>query len=312
MFSGRAFARPEKAQNGKDFRSGNGKESEEAMSMSQRGYFANQEDMRELVRLLKQGQMLTETAGGVLPEQDDLGRFHDLLDLACGPGEWAMTLSQASPLLHIVGVDLSNQMIAYAQSRVTAANNQHVQFQVADLSQGQLAFPDECFDLINTRLLIGFMKHDRWPLLLSECFRLLRPGGIIRTTEYLNITSNDPTIQRSDWVALEAWRRAGRAWTSGPETTGFEERMPALLGEAGFIEISSRTFDINFGIDSPYHEFLLENFAEVHRLSITFLTQLSLGSEQDIEELAHHLLALKKKPGLSANWNFLCLTGVKP
>src|SRR5579859_5304651 len=103
MFWGRAFARPQRAQNGK--------ESEELMSMNQSGYFANQEDMRELVRLLKQGQMLTETAGGVLPEQDNLCRFHDILDLACGPGEWVMALSQASPLLHIVGVDLSNQMI---------------------------------------------------------------------------------------------------------------------------------------------------------------------------------------------------------
>ena len=33
--------------------------------MSHSGYFADQEDMRELVRLLKQGQMLTETAGGL-------------------------------------------------------------------------------------------------------------------------------------------------------------------------------------------------------------------------------------------------------
>jgi SAM-dependent methyltransferase len=280
--------------------------------MSHSGYFADQEDMRELVRLLQQGHMLTETAGGVLPEQDDLRRFHDILDLACGPGEWVMALSKASPLLHIVGVDLSQRMIAYAQSLIPAARNQDVQFQVADLSQGQLAFPDESFDLINARLLLGFMKQERWPALLSECFRLLRPGGIIRTTEYLNITSNDPIIQRSDWVALEAWRRAGRAWTSGPQTTGFEERMPALLGAAGFVEISSRGFGVNFGTGSPYHEFLLENFAEAHRLSSRFLTQQNLGSEREIEELAHDLLALKNKPSLTASWNFLCLTGKNP
>ena len=99
--------------------------------MSHSGYFADQEDMRELVRLLKQGQMLTETAGGVLPEQDDLRRFHDILDLACGPGEWVMALSKASPLLHIVGVDLSQRMIEYAQSLIPAARNQDVQFQAA-------------------------------------------------------------------------------------------------------------------------------------------------------------------------------------
>jgi SAM-dependent methyltransferase len=280
--------------------------------MNHSGYFADQEDMRELVRLLQQGHMLTETAGGVLPEQDDLRRFHDILDLACGPGEWVMALSKASPLLHIVGVDLSQRMIAYAQSLIPAARNQDVQFQVADLSQGHLAFPAESFDLINARLLLGFMKQERWPALLSECFRLLRSGGIMRTTEYLNITSNDPIIQRSDGVALEAWRRAGRAWTSGPETTGFEDRMPALLGAAGFVEISSRGFGVNFGTGSPYHAFLLENFAEAHRLSSKFLTQQNLGSEREIEELAHDLLALKNKPGLIASWNFLCLTGIKP
>uniref|UniRef100_UPI0035E452C3 class I SAM-dependent methyltransferase n=1 Tax=Thermogemmatispora sp. TaxID=1968838 RepID=UPI0035E452C3 len=61
----------------------------------------------------------------------------------------------------------------------------------------RLDWPDASFDLINGRLLCGFMLPAAWPRLLAECHRLLKPGGIIRLTEV------EPMLTIS--AAYETW-----------------------------------------------------------------------------------------------------------
>jgi hypothetical protein len=60
-------------------------------------YFVNQELIEEMVRLNTQANLVTNAMEGVLPEQDEqmLLGVHDVLDLACGPGEWVMRVAAA-------------------------------------------------------------------------------------------------------------------------------------------------------------------------------------------------------------------------
>lgn len=80
----------------------------------QSDYFINQELVEEMVRLNRQAALVTQEMGGVLVEQPDPLAFRDVLDLACGPGEWAMQVARAFPHLSVVGVDKSRRMIACA------------------------------------------------------------------------------------------------------------------------------------------------------------------------------------------------------
>src|ERR1700681_1078545 len=80
------------------------------------GYFVNQEFIEEMVGLNRQANIVTNALGGALPEQDEriLSGVQDVLDLACGPGEWVMQVATEHPNWRVTGVDKSKRMIAYA------------------------------------------------------------------------------------------------------------------------------------------------------------------------------------------------------
>jgi hypothetical protein len=50
-------------------------------------YFVNQNDIREMSRLLKQSWYFIKQFGGWLAERPDFRGIHRVLDVACGPGE---------------------------------------------------------------------------------------------------------------------------------------------------------------------------------------------------------------------------------
>jgi ubiquinone/menaquinone biosynthesis C-methylase UbiE len=52
-------------------------------------------------------------------------------------------------------------------------------FKVMNDLQG-LDIPDTSFDFVNVRFISGFMSKNGWPEFLRECFRVTRPGGVIR------------------------------------------------------------------------------------------------------------------------------------
>src|SRR2546421_6673892 len=61
------------------------------------GYVIDAESPAETARLMKQDRLLTECMGGVFPEGVDLSPSTSILDLACGPGGWALDVAFAYP-----------------------------------------------------------------------------------------------------------------------------------------------------------------------------------------------------------------------
>ncbi len=172
--------------------------------MTEEGYFINQELMEEMVRLNRQAHLVTREMLGALPEPLPVAAWQDVLDLACGPGEWVMQMARAYPhLRQVIGVDKSRRMIAYANAQAEAEEEQRVSFRVMDVTQ-PLDFPDNSFDLVNGRFLLSFMRREQWPLLLAECVRILRPGGVLRITEQESGYTNDPYLQRY----IDVWGEA--------------------------------------------------------------------------------------------------------
>src|SRR5690348_2053759 len=123
--------------------------------------------------------------GGPLPEiaQEELANLHDVLDIACGPGGWALELANAYRSLCVTGVDISEIMVRYANGLAETSGLTNAHFKRMNAQSQPFAFPDQSFDLINARLIIGFMQTTFWPYFLKECQRILRPGGILRLTE---------------------------------------------------------------------------------------------------------------------------------
>lgn len=263
----------------------------DAARQTSNGYVINQELVEEMVRLNRQGHFLTECMGGPLAEQKDLSGLHDLLDLACGPGEWVLHVAQAYPDKHVVGVDLSKRMIEYASVQAEAENI-HASFRVMDITK-PLDFPDASFDLINARLLQGLMKKDAWVPLLVECRRLLRPGGIIRLTEGEVGVASSPIIDTYERWWVQALQQTGQAFSvRGQHALGLTAALKRLLTQAGYVAPLHVAHALDYSTGTPVHESALDNLITALKLGAPFLTRLGIATQKQIKKAQEQLQAL--------------------
>jgi SAM-dependent methyltransferase len=94
-------------------------------------YFADAENAGEMARLLKQARFATKGLGGLFPRCMDVSSVHEMLDLACGPGEWVLAVADAYPAMRVTGIDQSTVMVQFARSISHAIPT--VSFEVMDV-----------------------------------------------------------------------------------------------------------------------------------------------------------------------------------
>jgi ubiquinone/menaquinone biosynthesis C-methylase UbiE len=100
----------------------------------------------------------------------------DVLDIACGTGEPAISLASLMQNRgHVVGVDISPEPLKLALERAVQRGLSNIEFRQADAHE--LPFPDRSFDHVTSRL--GVMFFSDLPRALREMHRVLRPGGRI-------------------------------------------------------------------------------------------------------------------------------------
>src|SRR5712692_7787422 len=156
-------------------------------------YIMDSESATEMARLMSQDRVTTMALGGLFSERhDDLEGFDRILDIGCGPGGWALDVAQRFEGKRVVGIDISRLMIQYARSQAFTQRLNNVEFTVMNALE-PLPFDDNSFDLVNARFIVGFVARNAWLLLLKECLRILRPGGLIRLTEGDLGTSTSPS-----------------------------------------------------------------------------------------------------------------------
>lgn len=96
------------------------------------------------------------------------------LDLGCGPGRLAVALARLAPHLGIVGLDLSEEMLALARKRAARHGlSPRVSFLKGD--NRCLPCPDASFDFVVSS---SSLHHWADPVaVLDEVARVLQPGG---------------------------------------------------------------------------------------------------------------------------------------
>src|SRR5437588_829451 len=121
-------------------------------------YQLDPEHESELVRLSKQSRFMTNAQGGLFSDHV-IWPASRVIDLACGPGDWALDLAQMGKNegIEVVGLDISQLMIEYAQAQAEVAKIKNATFLVRNILQ-PLPFPDQHFDIINARFL-SFMPN---------------------------------------------------------------------------------------------------------------------------------------------------------
>lgn len=103
-----------------------------------------------------------------------------ILDLGCAVGHSTLPYVDSFPGAEVYGVDVAAPMLRYAHARAEALGKTvHFSQQNAE----HMHFEDESFDLIVSQILLHETSNKALDNILKECFRLLKPGGLMLHAE---------------------------------------------------------------------------------------------------------------------------------
>jgi malonyl-CoA O-methyltransferase len=119
-----------------------------------------------------------------------------VLDLGCGTGAAAAALKKRYAQARIVAVDIAPGMLEVARQRSRFWRR----FECIEADAHWLPMPDASFDLVFTNLMLQWA--DPLEAVLTEIFRVLRPGGLLLASSF-----GPETLQELRW----AWSQADEA-----------------------------------------------------------------------------------------------------
>lgn len=102
----------------------------------------------------------------------------EVLEIGCGTGTLAISCAEKGA--SVVGFDISPQMLAVARRKVRERNlTGKVQLQEMGAIEMDKAFDNETFDKIVSTLVFSEFYPDEQKYVLTQAYRILRPGGLI-------------------------------------------------------------------------------------------------------------------------------------
>jgi arsenite methyltransferase len=157
-----------------------------------------------------------------------------VLDVGSGPGLLAAEMAQAvGPAGHVIGIDVSDAMLALGQRRCAElAGTGRASYVKADATA--LPFADASFDVAVSTQVYEYVAD--LPAALSELYRVLRPGGraLILDTDWDSIVWHAADPNRMGRV-LGAWAERfadphlPRTLASQLRAAGFQVGSPEVL-----------------------------------------------------------------------------------
>jgi len=160
-----------------------------------------------------------------------------ILDIGTGPGFSAYTFARVFPEAEVIGVDMAPPYIRFAKRWNEVRNVSNVQFYAAN-AEDLSWLESESFDIINYAYVLHEMPAVSALNIISEMYRLLRPGGTMNGFEvpYSDYGwGNDVAVIFNTWG--HDWQD-GSSSPQGPEPYCGEYingvALPESLAAAGF------------------------------------------------------------------------------
>jgi len=284
---------------------------EEPASQSKNTYAIDSESAAEMARLMRQDYLVTQSMGGLFPERTDLSNVHHLLDIACGPGGWVIETAFAHSDIDIVGIDISERMVAYAQAQARVQGLENASFRVMNALK-PLEFPDSSFDLVNARLIVTFMPPQAWPKLVQECLRVLRPGGILRFTDLEWGPSNKPALETSCGLVNQAFYKAGQSLSPTGRNFGIICMLRRFLSDAQCQNIGQVAHVIDYSYGQETHEGYYHDLASAFKLLQPFMAKWKVATQEELDVLYQQTMAEMQSEDFCAIAFLLTAWGYKP
>ncbi len=275
-------------------------------------FAADTESGETMTWLLNFDKIITNGMGGTLAEGPDFSGITAILDLACGPGGWVLEVAREHPDIQVSGVDISRSMIQFAQAQALSRGYGNARFMVMDVKH-PLDFEDASFDLVNERTLYGVMAPGEWPQLLAECRRVLRPGGIVRLTEFEMPLTTSPALNELWYISTRAFYKLGRSFSVDEWHVGITPVLKRLLRDAGFQNINHQGHVMDISAGTTDFEGFWRNFVYVMQLVKPFMLKVEgLTTEQEYERLYQQMQAEMLASDFCGLWMYVTAWGEKP
>ncbi len=278
---------------------------------SENTYLFDSENATEMARLINLDRFTTQGMGGPLAGLPATVPLDTVLDIACGPGGWVLDVAFVHPESEVMGIDISQTMISYANARARSQGILNASFGVMNILQ-PLDFGDNCFDLVNMRFLGGVLRPEKWSRLLGECYRVLKPGGILRWTEADKPgMTNSVAFERLDYLLALLLRQRGYGFSPDGRLYGFTMMLPRYLRLAGLGNIQLRSHVLEFSAGSEANEDVLRNMEVAFTMAIPLLTEARLASKREIESLIRQMRGEMLAEDFCGVWCYLSACGEK-
>ncbi len=274
--------------------------------------FTNHDDLVEAARLANKTQLLLRSLGGFLPgaKPHHLKQITRVLEVACGPGTWALELARTYPQMRVVAVDSSSTMISYARNILqNEPSIENVAYQMVPTYVGPFDFPEASFDLVSVQFISKFLQASDWPRFLTACRSLLRPGGLIRLTEYDLGLTNSPAQEELNRLFVQAMRRAGYSPSVSDSHLGLLNELEPMLYAASFQECSTVSHHINYSFGAPAYKEWKEDYLIVSKQVIPFMLKWGAVSQEQLDDLYQQQYIEMSLPTFHAVLPFLTIWG---
>ncbi|RIB25446.1 S-adenosyl-L-methionine-dependent methyltransferase [Gigaspora rosea] len=94
-----------------------------------------------------------------------------ILDVGCGAASWSFDMAISYPSTDVIGLDMT-------PLQTTQIKPKNFNFVKGNVLEG-LPFEDNTFDFVFQRFLVGGYPKEKWPYVINELVRVLKPGGFL-------------------------------------------------------------------------------------------------------------------------------------
>lgn len=277
-------------------------------------YALDPEDTAEMLRLMNQDRLVTQGMGGLFPELDNQlpKGFRRIIDIGCGPGSWALNVAYEYPEAEVVGLDVSKRMIKFAHTQAQTEGRENAIFMEGNLLK-PLPFPDNSFDLVNARFMVGVIMRDIWPQVVDELYRIVRPGGIIRLTEPDDMgTSNSLALEKLMGFAAKGLHQLGYGFSPHGHSFGITPLLGKFLHDAGCEQIQHRPHAFDFSYGTKFNLSQYENWRSGFVSLLPLFKKCNLTTEEEFYVLYERMQQEMLAESFRALWYMLTAWGIKP
>ncbi|MBU1747782.1 MAG: class I SAM-dependent methyltransferase [Chloroflexi bacterium] len=206
---------------------------------------------------------ITKHIGGFAATDELLSLCHvaearEVLYVGCGIGVGATYITRKYGC-RVVGVDISEKMIAWARQRAREDKVENkTEFRVADVLD--LPFEADRFDAVIIESVLAFVDDKPWAL--RECVRVTRPGGYVGLNESYWLTEPSPEIVAQVRVSVGSAIPTAVTWQALWEESGLHDRVVKLYQVDSRVEVRDRMRWVGW-------KWALRGFGRLFRLYIT-------------------------------------------